>query len=494
MKKLIAVFLCLIFVLPLAVHAQEAEPQTREADPQTPEHTHSWNTETVRPTCTQPGSTTQTCSGCGETSTQTIPAAGHSWGGWTNGGSGSHSRSCSVCGASESAGHSWGEGQVTSPASCTATGTRVYTCVCGASQSETLPITDHTYGAWTAGETSHTRTCACGKTESASHSWDVSATVPATCLEEGATAYGCSTCGAITYEILPKLTTHTYDNVCDPDCNVCGAVREASHKFSTQWTKNAKGHWYACTACGAQKDFGSHYPGPAATEEKAQLCLTCGYTLTAKLGHTHKYETQWTSDETGHWYACSGCDDQKDFQEHSYDGSCDPDCNVCGYTTSTAHSYSGTWLCDEEGHWDVCTLCQEASEKEPHIPGPDATDKAPQLCTACGYELTPVQETVHVHDEDGQWQADEEAHWKVCTCGQETVRAAHAWGDGTEQEDSTVRYVCQDCGAVRTEGTPQTGINPLVWIGIAVIALIGIAVAALFLLIPMLKKGGRYKK
>ena len=47
MKKLIAVFLCLIFVLPLAVHAQEAEPQTREADPQPPEHTHSWNTETV---------------------------------------------------------------------------------------------------------------------------------------------------------------------------------------------------------------------------------------------------------------------------------------------------------------------------------------------------------------------------------------------------------------------------------------------------------------
>ena len=78
------------------------------------------------------------------------------------------------------------------------------------------------------------------------HVWDVSATVPATCTEEGATAYGCSACGAITYEILPA----------------------AGHKFSTQWTRKAAGHWHACSVCGEQGDFGKHYPGPAATEER----------------------------------------------------------------------------------------------------------------------------------------------------------------------------------------------------------------------------------
>jgi len=482
MKKLMIAILCLMLVLPLQATAEEVQTSPTE-------HTHTWNTDTVRPTCTQPGSTTQTCSGCGETATQEIPAAGHSFGGWSDNGDGTHSRTCTVCGASESGGHS-GEGQVTVAPSCTATGTRVYTCACGAQKTETIPVTDHTYGEWTVDDTSHSRSCACGATQSGTHSWDVSYTIPPTCLEEGAAAYGCSTCGAIAAEVLPKLTTHTYDNVCDPDCNICGEVRDASHKFSTQWTKNGKGHWHACTACGAEADFASHYPGPAATEEKAQICLTCGYTLTAKLGHVHKYESKWTSDETGHWYACSGCEEQKDFAEHSYDDGCDPDCNDCGYMTATAHSYSGSWLKDETGHWDVCTICQEASTVEPHIPGPEATEEMAQVCEACGYELAPAVE--HVHEEVGQWFADDREHWKLCACGEEASREPHNWDGGTEQKDTTVRYECRDCGAVRTEGEPRTGINPLIWIGVCIAALLIMVVAALFLLLPRLKKGGKY--
>ena len=69
------------------------------------------------------------------------------------------------------------------------------------------------------------------------HVWDVSATVPATCVEDGATAYGCSACGAITYEVLPKT----------------------GHKTNSQWTKNASGHWHACSVCGEKCDFGNHY-------------------------------------------------------------------------------------------------------------------------------------------------------------------------------------------------------------------------------------------
>jgi len=305
------------------------------------------------------------------------------------------------------------------------------------------------------------------------HVWDVSATVPATCTEEGATAYGCSACGAITYEILPA----------------------AGHKFSTQWTRNASGHWHACSVCGEQGDFGNHYPGPAATEEKAQICLTCGYTLTAKLGHTHKYAATYTSDETGHWYACSGCDEQKDFEKHNFDEGCDSDCNVCGYLSATAHTYSGTWLSDETGHWDVCTICQETSPVEPHIPGSDATETGAQTCIACSFELAPALEpTEHTHEGEGAWLTDEETHWKACTCGEEMEKQPHTWDAGEEQEDTTILYTCEDCGTTRTEGEPKEegGISPLVWVGAGVAVLLAAAAAIAFLVIPKVSKGGKY--
>ena len=332
------------------------------------------------------------------------------------------------------------------------------------------------------------------------HVWDVTYTIPATCKEEGATGRGCSACGAIEVEVLPKLTEHVYGSACDADCNVCGATREAEHKFSSQWTKNASGHWHACISCGEQSDFGKHYPGPAATEEKAQICLTCGYTLTAKKGHTHKYDTQWTSDETGHWYACSGCDEQKDFADHSFDNGCDPDCNICGYQSSSAHIYTGTWSSDETGHWDVCTICQEKSPVEPHIPGPEATETDAQFCAACNFQLAAAQPSVtdtteHAHLGEGTWLTDEESHWKTCACGEETEKLPHIWDAGEQQEDSTILYTCEDCGFTRTEGEPETGgINPLVWIGIAIAALLAAAGAVAWLLIAKIKKGGKYHK
>ena len=57
----------------------------REAPPTppTPPHTHSWSngSVTTKPTCTEAGIKTYTCS-CGETRTETIPALGHKWSEW----------------------------------------------------------------------------------------------------------------------------------------------------------------------------------------------------------------------------------------------------------------------------------------------------------------------------------------------------------------------------------------------------------------------------
>ena len=304
------------------------------------------------------------------------------------------------------------------------------------------------------------------------HVWDVSYTVAATCQEEGATAYGCSACGAISVEVLPRK----------------------DHQFSTQWSRNSSGHWHACSGCGEQGDFGKHYPGPAATEEKAQICLTCGYTLTAKLAHSHKYETVWTSDKTGHWYACLSCDSRKEFAQHSFDNGCDADCNICGYTTDVSHSYSGNWQFDGENHWDVCDVCREESIRESHIPGPEASETAAQICLTCGMELAVVPEpTEHRHTEEGEWLTDGENHWKLCACGETAQIQPHSWDEGTIQDDSTVLHICETCDAIRVVEEPENGVAPLIWIGGMIVVLL-VAAAVLLLLISRMRKDKKFRK
>ena len=48
----------------------------------------------------------------------------------------------------------------------------------------------------------------------------------------------------------------------------------------------------------------------------------------------------------------------------------------------------------------------------------------------------------------GDYQSDENDHWKICTiCGKE-IRSEHQWNDGEIQADSdTIKYTCTDCGA-----------------------------------------------
>ncbi len=57
------------------------------------------------------------------------------------------------------------------------------------------------------------------------------------------------------------------------------------------------------------------------------ICLSACVIFTA-CGHEHTYKTEWSKDNTYHWYACEvdGCTEKKDNAEHSYtDGVC-----VCG--------------------------------------------------------------------------------------------------------------------------------------------------------------------
>ena len=140
--------------------------QTRtETIPATGAHDYQF-TKTVAPTCTDggtvttaptettPGVRTFTCSGCGQTRTEAIPATGaHDYRftktvdpTCTDGGYDLYT--CSGCGATEkrnltdAAGHKWDGGTVTTAPTETTPGVRTFTCtVCGQTRTEAIPAT-----------------------------------------------------------------------------------------------------------------------------------------------------------------------------------------------------------------------------------------------------------------------------------------------------------------------------------------------------------------
>ena len=135
-------------------------------------HTHAFGewTVTTPATCTEDGVKTHTCSACGATETQTIPATGHSFGEWT----------------------------VTTPATCTVDGVESRTCsACGETETRTIPATGHSFGEWTV-------------------------TTPATCTEDGVESRTCSACGETETRAIPATGHVDADN--DGKCDVCQTV------------------------------------------------------------------------------------------------------------------------------------------------------------------------------------------------------------------------------------------------------------------------------
>ena len=359
---------------------------------------HSWNggTVTKAASCKETGVKTYTCTACNATKTETIAkTTDHKYGSWTKVNDTTHKHTCSVCSKEETVNHSWDNGKVTKQPTCKEEGVKTYTCSsCNATKTETIAkTTDHKYGNWTkVNDTTHKHTCSvCQKEETANHSWNGgSVTKKATCKEAGVKTYTCTACNATKTEAIAKLTTHTYDHACDTDCNVCGVTRTTTHNYKTSWSKDKTNHWHECSVCKDKKDVAAHTPGAEATETTAQTCTTCGYVIKAALGHTHKYASTWTTDENGHWYACSGCEEKSNYAAHNFENACDKDCSICGYTRETEHKFAETWNTDANNHWHECTDCGLKQDEAAHKPGAEATSTTAQTCTICGYEIAPA--------------------------------------------------------------------------------------------------------
>ncbi len=486
MKKLICLLLCLMLLsLPVMVSAETTEGGQESAP--SGEHVCEFREGAVltEPSCLTPGEKSLVCS-CGESKTEEIPAIGsHAYSG-TKLDEAFHELVCSRCGDKQTGEHTWNSGAVTTAATCLSEGVKTYTCTaCPAEKTEKIEKAAHTYGSWVKTDTKHSRECTvtgCGHKEEGNHNLKNETTKEPTCKETGIRKTSCTVCDYQVETVLEKTTKHTYDDVCDPDCNVCEETRKVSHSFTTVWSKNYTGHWHECTKCGEQKDFAKHIPGPAATEESDQLCVTCKYVVTPKKEHVHNYSESWTSDDSGHWHECDRCTVEKDFQQHDYQNACDPDCGICGYEREDFHTFEAGWDTSNQEHWRTCTECGEKVGREKHIPGAEADEEHPQLCTVCEFELAPV--VPHVHGFGPGWQYNGDGHWQECRCGEASVPAPHNWDDGTKNRDKTVTYACTECRMERTEeaaGFPW-------WLLIAVLMLGGAGAGAYVILVVLPKQ------
>lgn len=351
---------------------------------------------TQKATCGEIGVKTFTCTACGATKTEDIPkTSDHKYGNWLQANDTQHKNTCSICAKKETADHTWDGGQITVQPSCKESGGKTYTCsACNGTKNEAVAKTsDHKYGSWIrVNDDQHKRTCSiCSGVETVNHNWNSGMTTrKATCKETGIKTYTCVDCGGNKNETIPKLLDHLYDNDCDLNCNICGAVRSVSHKYTNSWSKDETNHWCECSECGNKKDVAEHTPGTAATETTAQKCSTCNYIIKPALSHVHEFSAGWEMDRNGHWHSCPGCEEKNSYAVHMFENACDTDCTICGFERTTLHSFTETYKYDNINHWYECSACGEKKDINAHEPGPNATETTAQTCTICAYEISPA--------------------------------------------------------------------------------------------------------
>ena len=391
--------------------------------------------------------------------------------------------------------HTWDEGAVTTPATCTTPGEKTYTCtVCSATKKETILASGHTEVTDAAVEATCTEP---GKTEgkhcsvcntvlvkqdtipATGHTEVVDAAVEATCTEPGKTEGNhCSVCNAVlvAQKVVPaKGHTEVIDAAVEATCTEPGK-KEGKHcsvcntVLVKQDTIPASGHDLV------------HHEAKAATctavgWDAYDTCTRCDYTTYVEksaLGHDFTVPKY---DEIQHWYKCANC---------------------TATTEPVAHTDFTAWKSDRSGHWHECSTCGYKTAVTAHTPDrEEATETEAKLCKDCKWVIAPATHPVHTWvfvaetpatcnatgvkehynctcgrtsfkngdtydiNEDAkvltieknsanhtgnigeQWHSDSENHWQEYTCCHARANeAAHSGGAAT----CTAQAVCQVCG------------------------------------------------
>ena len=439
---------------------------------------HNWDSGKVTKaaTCTATGTKTYTCSRCKKTRTETIAATGHkevkdaavaATCETTGKTEGSH---CSVCNTVIKAqttvaalGHSWDGGKVAKAATCTAAGTKTYTCTrCKKTRTETIAATGHkavkdaavAATCETTGKTEGSHCSVCGTvlkaqttTVALGHNWDGGkVTKAATCTTAGTKTYTCTRCKKTRTETIAATghkavkdaavaaTCETTGKTEGSHCSVCNTVIKA------QTTTAALGHSWdsgkvtkaaTCTAAGT----------------KTYTCSRCKKTKTETIAATgHKAvkdaAVAATCETTGKTEGshCSVCNTVIKAQTttaalgHNWDGGKVTKTATC--TTAGTKTYT-------------CTRCKKTRTETIAATGHKAVKDAAVAATC---ETTGKTEG---------------SHCSVCNTvikAQTTVAAlGHSWDNGKVTKAATCTtagtktYTCTRCKKTRTETIAVTG-------------------------------------
>jgi len=405
--------------------------------------------------------------------------------------------------------HDFGNGAVTTPATCTVDGVMTYTCSCGATETEIIPA-GHTWGKWENAGTKHTRACSvdgCGATEAFDHQYSAwsktdSETHSRTCsvcehtdtaahtvVKDEAVAPKCG---------VPGKTEGSHCSVCSAVLVAQTPVEALKHDFSGDWQKDADSHWKvclrdgcgvkdssaahtydtkncaekaACTVCGYEKAAGQHIWGPWKNEGEthARTCSVDGCTGKEETAHTYG---QWSADGANHSRTCTevGCG-AKESAAHTFgkwvesgDGHARV-CSVetCGHTETGIHAW-GKWTEDTENaalHTHQCSDCGAAASAEHSYGGwvHLNIEQHRKTCSGCGHT---VDEAHNLSDYSNE--GVDIGHIRYCqesTCGI-SITDPHTWDSGvittkpTETSDGVRTYTCtaKGCGCQKTEPVP----------------------------------------
>ena len=339
---------------------------------------HTWDAgvETTPATCTKAGVKTYTCDVCKATKTEPIPVIAHQYE-WKHDET-NHWQECSVChdiidkaehtyashkcedtatctkaecGYVKPAGqHSWNDGEVTTPATCTTDGVKTYTCkVC--SETKTEPI------------------------KASGHSLTKVEAVAATCTEGGNNEYyTCSVCKKV---FKADKTTET--TVADETLAALGHKLTKTEAKAATCTEPGNNAYWTCETCGQVfKD-----------EQGTQPTTVDAETINA-TGHTPK--TDWKTDGDYHWHVCDKCGAVVgDKAAHTFDtNDCavDRKCTICSYEKKAGQHTWGektyTWSDDFKCTAATkCISCQKPLTET--VDGVKTT--VPATCVADGKDI-----------------------------------------------------------------------------------------------------------
>ena len=371
---------------------------------------------------------------------------------WVNGDSDKdhHWHECTKCHEKKDlTEHTWDDGEVTTPATCTADGVKTLTCTaCSATKTEPVPASGHdlvhheakaatcTAVGWDAYDTC--RRCdytTYVEKPASGHDLVHHEAKAATCTAIGWDAYDtCTRCDYTTYVEKSALghdfTVPKYDEIQHwYKCANCTATTEpVAHTDFTAWKSDRSGHWHECSTCGYKTAVTAHTPDrDKATETEAKVCKDCDWVIAPATHPVHTWvlvaETPATCNATGvkEHYNCT-CGRTSFKNGDAYD--INEDAKVLTIEKNSANhtgAPDSKWLSDSENHWQEYTCCHARANEAAHSGGA-ATCTAQAICQVCGRAYGPL--AAHA------WQPATCTAPKTCSVCHTTEGAAlaHDWG------------------------------------------------------------------